>query len=96
MIDDFEVWINWLDPKSAEIFGSGLGPFRAVHVKNELFASPCTCGREGGGLLLDGHAWNCGMRKPVPGKVVTVEMNCRHRTFPIEMFDIVPQLRKKQ
>ena len=97
MIDDYEMWVDWSDPRSAEIYGSELGPFRLVHIKKEKSVPPCTCGGGGGGLLDDGHSYSCGIRgETIIGSFAIVEMNGRHRSFPIELFNPIPRLRRKQ
>lgn len=95
MFDDYEHWVDWCDPKSAEEYGSGPGPFRVVHVKKDKFAE-CTCGGKGGGLLENGHSSQCKInRKPVERDVYIVVMNGRHRSFSSDLFKTIPSLRRR-
>lgn len=81
--------VRWRDPRNAELFNSGPGPFRAVRVREDEVVPVCTCGGNGGGLLDDGHSFHCEVRgKRVAATFVTVIMNGRHCSFDADLFEI--------
>ena len=87
MFEDFEYWVDWLDPESARVYESGPGPFRVVHAKNDLWVAVCTCGGKGGGLLDDGHSPRCAVhRGPVKMLALILEMSGRLRSFSEDLF----------
>lgn len=92
----FEFWVEWRDKASAEIYGSGPGPFQVVHVKKDTFAPECTCGGKGGGLLDDGHSPRCGIRKtPAEENVYILQMSGRLCSLPASLFKTIPSLRRR-
>jgi len=82
--------VRWRDPRNAELYDSGPGPFRVVRAREEEVVPGCTCDGKGGGLLDDGHSFLCEVRaKKVVATFVTVSMNGRHRSLDADLFEVV-------
>lgn len=83
-------WVCWLDPKNAEVYGSGEGPFFVARIAPEIWAPICTCDGKGPNLLDSGHSMFCEMQfDQVEGLAVTVLMNGRHCTLSEDLFEVV-------